>query len=140
MERFLFLSLLLIGCPGKDDEEEEDEEAQDDSDTGTDDSGGGDSDSGSGNGPATYEAFVTEHVAAYCGAMETCGFLDEEGFADTQECIDRLTAAYTRGGCNGYDAAIAGECLAADVDLRQSCTANGIPPICNRVCQRPDSG
>lgn len=139
MKRFLLLAtLLLVACPGADkDDDDDDGEETGDTDTG----GGGDTDSGSGvQGPATWAEFAAAHAEAYCNALETCGFLDEVGFATVQECKDRLNYALGGRECVDYNQENAGLCLEFDVELATSCAAPGEPPVCTQICAPPDSG
>lgn len=103
-------------------------------DTSTDSGGGG----GGGQGDvSTYEGFVQTHARTYCASLETCEYLDEQGYADRAGCVNSITTRLGAADCPTYDENAGRRCVQQDRDMASACADHpgGLPPtICRNVC------
>jgi hypothetical protein len=146
MLRSLLLLALLSACADDEDTdkaEESDADTDTDTDADSDADTDADSDADADADPATYEEFVTAHARAYCGALETCSLLDEQGYADRDTCVSSVEARLNEQECPSYQPSVATMCIQADRDMADRCADAGTgsaPPICRNICTPPEEG
>jgi hypothetical protein len=138
----LFLAVfgLGVGCSGgSDDDTKRDRPPKDDSgDTDTDTDADTDTDPPA--NIATYDGFVHEHAQQYCDALDSCGYLDDRGYATVQACVDDVSGYYNGQACEAYNVATARNCVQGDVDMAADCSSSPSgqeAPACHNVCAPP---
>ncbi len=102
-------------------------------DTATDSGGGG----GGQGDVSTYEGFVQTHARTYCASLETCEYLDEQGYADRAGCVNSITTRLGAADCATYDENAGRRCVQQDREMASACADHpgGLPPtICRNVC------
>ena len=138
MARFLIV-LALAGCTGTDTDSgrpAKDSRADDTADADADTDADTDADLPD---LATFAGFVEAHAGAYCASIDTCGFLDEQGYKTKAQCIQGITDFFAVD-CPDYQQ-LAGEiCVRDDRRMVDSCETsnNGEQPLaCRDVCTAP---
>jgi hypothetical protein len=139
----LTLSACSFGVAG--DEQKSDDEGGGD-DTAADTSGDTDTDTDTDTDPgadvSTYEAFSTAHAETYCASLESCGFLDEQGYADRAACEAAILDVLGRVPCETYQVAAATNCIQADAQIAANCEGSregAQPLVCRDVCEATPS-
>ncbi len=146
-------ALTLAACGASDDETNKtDNESNDTADTSSSqdtsptdsgtDSGGGGGGGGGGTGGTvdTYEQWVVAHARFYCASLETCGYLDEQGFETRQACMEAITTRLSGAACAAYDPEAGERCVLQDRNMATACEQypDGRPPaVCRNVCDGP---
>lgn len=140
----LLLLCTLAGCSfgvDSDDGASKDDPADD---TSADDtSGDTDTDTDTDDRPnlSTYEGFTQAHAEAYCASLATCGYLDEQGYADVAACEAAILELLNRVPCESYQLPAAAACVDADVAMAENCAdaREGMQPmVCRDVCTPPE--
>ncbi len=151
MARFLLLLPLLpllactgaeptdSGRPRKDADADADTDADSDADTDADTDTDTDADT---DAPdlTSYEGFVEAHAGAYCGSLDSCGYLDEQGYDSKRACVTGITDFYDVA-CPDFQADVAERCVRDDLLMARECkTSNGgeQPLACRDVCVAPE--
>lgn len=138
------LALGLVSCTGNDKATDKsgDSSAADadtDTDTDADTDADADTDSAQDTDPhdmSSYVEFSIAQATMYCDLLETCGYLDENGYADVAACKADVTAHLSANDCAAYDQAAAMSCIDAERHAALDCSTytGGVLPPCMNVC------
>ncbi|MES2638469.1 MAG: hypothetical protein V4850_03280 [Myxococcota bacterium] len=149
MARFLLLlALPFFACTGGEPTDSGKRPNKDAADTDTDTDADSDTDTDTDTDTdadvpdlTTYDGFVEAHAGAYCNSVETCGYLDEQGYDTKALCIQGITEFYAVA-CPDYQQAAGELCVRGDLRMAGECeTSNsGEQPLpCRDVCTPPEA-
>lgn len=139
----LLLLLPLLGCTGASNDDDDDDDNDSDADTDADSDTDADTDADTDTDVpdlSTFEGFLEQHRVAYCGALETCGYLDDRGYDSRGACATAITDLYTTAGCDSYTQTAAEQCIRGDLAIASACeeSRGGLEPLpCRDVCTPP---
>lgn len=146
---FFPVALGLASCTGADkatDKSGDSSDADTDTDTDADTDADADTDSAVDTDPrdmSSYAEFAMAQATIFCDLLETCGYLDENGYADVAACKADVTALLSGNDCAEYSQSAAMSCIDAERRAAADCSTytGGVLPPCTSVCGGPpDSG
>jgi hypothetical protein len=97
-------------------------------------------DSGSVPDLGTFQGFVLAHARMLCTSRETCGYLDDQGYADERACVAGVEAFFDGVSCPDYQQEIGEACISEDRRMSRACddfAAGAEPRVCGQVCDPP---